>query len=409
MPDAAAMPDPIGALPPRQLRIFDAAVRTGAAGAAARALGLSQPAVTHALHRLETRLGRRLLERGPGGTHPTEAGRILHRRAVRLAAQLAAALAATRGDARAGQRAAEALTAPQLRCHLAIAAQGGFAAAARALGLSLPAVQRAARGLEQLAGVALYRRQLREIGVTPAGAELARRLRVALTELDQARAELAVAEGQGGGRVTAGCLPLMPKPLLARACGAALRLHPGLRIALIEDAYDPLLRALRGGEIDVLIGALRPDGPADIAEVPLFDDPYVVVARARHPLTGSARLGLDALAPFGWVAAPSGTPRRAALERLFAGRDPARVVLETNSTTTMLAMLQESDALSVTARSLAAAAPLAVLPLPVPADGRRVGQITRADWLPTAEQAGFVACLRSAVGAVPEPPVMAAP
>ena len=310
---------------------------------------------TMALHRLETQLGQRLLERSPGGTRPSTAGRILHRRAVRLAAQ------------------------------------------------------RAARGLEQLAGVTLYRRQLREIGVTPAGAELARRLRVALTELDQARAELAVAEGQGGGRVTAGCLPLMPKPLLARACGAALRLHPGLRIALIEDAYDPLLRALRGGEIDVLIGALRPDGPADIAEVPLFDDPYVVVARASHPLTGSAQLGLDALAPFGWVAAPSGTPRRAALERLFAGRDPARVVLETNSTTTMLAMLQESDALSVTARSLAAAAPLAVLPLPVPADGRRVGQITRADWLPTAEQAGFVACLRSAVGAVPEPPVMAAP
>ncbi|KGM33775.1 helix-turn-helix domain-containing protein, partial [Inquilinus limosus] len=54
----------------RRLTIFDAVIRAGSAGAAAQAIGLSQPAVTHALHKLESEAGARLLDRGPGGSQP---------------------------------------------------------------------------------------------------------------------------------------------------------------------------------------------------------------------------------------------------------------------------------------------------------------------------------------------------
>ena len=380
----------------RRLQIFDAAVTAGSAGAAARALGLSQPAVTHALTRLEAQLGHRLLERGPGGTAATPTGHLLHRRVARLRGQIAAALGAARGGAADGQRQAGAMTAAQVRCHVAIAEHGTFSAAANALGLSLPALHRTARGFEQLVGVRLYRHLLRHVGVTPAGETLARRLRVAMTELAQARAEIAAAVGQGGGRIAVGCLPLMPKPLLARACNAALGLHPDLVIALTEDSYDHLLRELRNGRIDIVIGALRQTGATDIKEAPLFDDPYVVLARAAHKLAGTAP-SAAALRRCDWVAAPAGTPRRAALERLFAGRPAPRVVLETNSVTMMLAVLAQSDVLALTARSLAAAASgtanLAVLSLAATDAGRRVGYTIRADWLPTAAQAGFQASL----------------
>jgi len=375
----------------RRLQIFDTAVTTGSAGAAARALGLSQPAVTHALARLEAQLGHRLLERGPGGTAATPTGYILHRRVARLRSQFAAALGAADGQRRAG-----AMTAAQVQCHVAIAEHGTFSAAARALGISLPALQRTARGFEQLVGVPLYRRLLRHVGVTPAGETLARGLRVAVTELAQARAEIAAAAGQGGGRIAVGCLPLVPKPLLARACNAALALHPNLAIALTEDSHDHLLRELRNGRIDIVIGALRQTGATDIAGSPLFDDPYVVLARAAHPLAGTTP-DVAALRRCDWVAAPAGTPRRAALDRLFAGGPAPRVVLETDSVAMMLAVLAQRDALAVTARSLAASASgavsLAVLTLAAGDAGRRVGRTIRAGWLPTTAQAGFLASL----------------
>lgn len=51
---------------------------------AAERLSLKQPTVSSALKRLEDRLGRRLLDRGPGRYELTEAGRILYREAVEI-------------------------------------------------------------------------------------------------------------------------------------------------------------------------------------------------------------------------------------------------------------------------------------------------------------------------------------
>ena len=71
----------------RRLAIFDAVIRTGSAGLAAQDIGLSQPAMSHALDKLESEVGGKLFERGRGGSAPTKAGRILHRRVVRMLKQ----------------------------------------------------------------------------------------------------------------------------------------------------------------------------------------------------------------------------------------------------------------------------------------------------------------------------------
>ena len=52
----------------RRLVMFDAVMRGGSTGAAARGLGLSQPAVSDALSKLEAETGTQLLERGTGGS-----------------------------------------------------------------------------------------------------------------------------------------------------------------------------------------------------------------------------------------------------------------------------------------------------------------------------------------------------
>ena len=65
----------------RQLEHLVAVVDVGSIGKAAQRLGVTQPALTQSLRRLERGLDLSLLERGPRGVSPTEAGRTLAARA----------------------------------------------------------------------------------------------------------------------------------------------------------------------------------------------------------------------------------------------------------------------------------------------------------------------------------------
>lgn len=66
------------------LRSFVVMAESGSITEAAGRLGVTQPTLSAALKRLETRLGRRLIERGPGRYRLTEAGRLLHVEAVEV-------------------------------------------------------------------------------------------------------------------------------------------------------------------------------------------------------------------------------------------------------------------------------------------------------------------------------------
>ena len=83
----------------KQLRYLAATARTGSWAGAAAELHLTAPAVATQLRLLEKNVGLPLLERGPGGQRPTEAGRVLLETGARLEAELATcedALAALR-------------------------------------------------------------------------------------------------------------------------------------------------------------------------------------------------------------------------------------------------------------------------------------------------------------------------
>lgn len=389
----------------RQLAILESVFNEGSAGAAARALGLSQPAVSHALAKLEAELGTVLLHRSQAGCAPTDAGGILQRRASRLFEQIKTGLSgilADRPDSHAIRQRAAALTSTQAACHLAIADQGSFRDAARLLAISEPAVQRTARGLERLLGVALYQRQGRVTKILPSGERLATAVQLALAEIDQARDEITAASGQSAGRIALGCLPLMPKSIIATALSALLARYPTVRVSLEEGPYDRLSLALSRGRLDMLLGAVRNDGEqTGFAAQILFDDPYVVVARDSHPLVGRRRPTMAALSRQNWVAPPHGTPRRAVLEQLFAllPRRPA-IALETASVSTMMATLSKSDCLCLTsriqARSDFASADLVILPFPIVQAPRPVGITTRATWLPTTVQCYFLGLISGA-------------
>ena len=78
------------------LRTFMVVVQEGSVTGAAKRLYLRQPTVSSALKRLETRLGKRLIERGPAMFRVTSAGELLYRECVEIYGNVARVAVLTR-------------------------------------------------------------------------------------------------------------------------------------------------------------------------------------------------------------------------------------------------------------------------------------------------------------------------
>lgn len=386
-----------------RLRAFEGVRVAGAMSGAANRLHLTQPAITRAIRALERDLRVTLFKRAAGGSFLTAEGALFGRRAGRFFAQLNVAVAHALGagaDRDDVARLTRKISDGHIHTLLAIAKAGNFRRAAQALRIAEPTLHRAARALERLLGVSLYRMQAGGIGLSPAGAELARRFAVASIEIKAGLDELASQRGAAATTMTIGILVLAPKRLLSSATEKVLESHPKARLTLREASYQELVHELRNGSIDVIVGALRAPPPfGDLQEEPLFEDPYCVVCRRHHPLARVKRPRRADLRAYDWIFPTASLPRRAVLDDLIdKWRLSGRVQIETDSLGAVTSMLAVSDRLSLLPRGYVfgedRSTQLKILDVPVPHVRRMVGLTTRRDWLPTALHAAFVDRLR---------------
>jgi LysR family transcriptional regulator of gallate degradation len=386
----------------RHLHTFREVARLGSVSAAARAVHISQPAVTQAITRLERFFGSPLLLRRNTGVALTPAGEICLARIERSMSQLRDALGeATRGAAVPAQDAGRLVRAGQLDALGAVVEHGNFSIAARARGISQPSIHRAARELEKLLGVPLFEKT--SFGITPTrdAENLARRARLAFAEIEQARAEVHALNGADSGRTVIGALPLARSYLLPAALLEFTQLHPRHGVTIIEGTYEHLLSGLRSGESDVLIGALRDPAPAaDVVQEHLFDDPLAIVCRAGHPLTRLRRISTAGLRRFQWIAPRTGSPLRVHFDALMASAELRlqSPPLECNSLAAARAFLLESDRIMLMSAHQIhyemQAGVLVALPHPAGTVVRPIGLTLRREWRPTPNQQTLLQILR---------------
>lgn len=370
----------------RHLKAVAATARTGSVSAAARLVYLTQPAITQAIAKLEETLGVPLFMRGPLGMATTEA-------TVILLPRIEAALHLV-GSSR--------VTAPQMRAFIALARSGSYAGAASALRLSEPSLHRAVADLSLSLEYKLVERRGRGIALTSRGTALARRFRLAEAELRAGVAEVETLKGREIGRIAIGAMPLSRARLLPNAIGAFHRGHPKLDITVLEGSYTDLVGPLRDGEIDMMVGALRPDAAGDLAQQPLFEDRPVILARAGHVLTAGPREPtVEQLAGFDWILPAEGTPLRAQWRRMFetSGIAPPRVAVQCGSVMVVRQLLIQGDFLTLLSPDqVAVELEAGWLARVGPAPGqpsRIIGVTTRAEWRPTVLQRRFVELLEA--------------
>ncbi len=379
----------------RHLRVFCAVARTGSVTRAADLCRVSQPAVTQALAKLDALAGLPLFHRSHQGFFLTEAGTVLQARTDRALALLDEGLASM------APRLSLTATRAQLTALVSVVETQNFSLAARRLGLTQPTTHRAVTQLEHEAGRALFDRTAHGVLPTRACAALARAIRLAFAELDQAQAELAERNGRDGGRIVLGAMPLSRSFILPRALTRFRRQRPQVQVSVLEGSYDELLAGLRRGEIDLLIGALRHPAPIeDVTQDRLFDDGLVLLAGQSHPLRQKT-VTLRDLAAHPWLVPRAGTPSRQQFDAMFAdgGLLPPSGLTETGSVILMREMLADGAHLAcisqAQARSDLAHGLVHALEFRVPGPARPIGLTQRLGWRPTPAQADFIAALRA--------------
>ena len=381
----------------RHLRALSAVVQCGSFSRAAEAVGLSQPALTQGLGKLERQLALTLFDRRPEGAAPTPAGTALAERAERAFDYLAVAARPARG-ARGFTRPEWLMTATQLDAFLHFCDAQSFVGAAEASGTSQPAIHRAVRDLEQICANRLVERRGRGVALTTAGRAMARGVRLAAREISAGIAE-ARGDGADVGRIAIGAMPLCRALLLPHALAAFLHESPDTVTEVIEGSWRELVEPLLDGVIDLAIGALREEPPAGLQQTPLFTDRLAVYGRAGHPLAGRA-VTLDQLAGESWIVGPVGTPLRRHWEQLFAGCALPPVPVECGSVMVIRGMLTRSDLLTLLSPDQVAleveAGMLARIGPELTHAVRTIGITTRVNWRPTERQQRLLALLRSA-------------
>lgn len=389
----------------RHLRVFVESLRTGSVSAAANHCNLSQPAATQAISKLETTIGTPLLNRSKRYFGPTECGTAFQRRAIKALEHLKrGARAASRSSTQTASRNRNfhlLLTAAQLRTLIAIAHTGSFTLAARTLGLSQPTVHRAARSLEALAETPFFIARPSGVNLSSAAEAFVIEAKLAHTEIRQGLEEIGRLLGTDKGTFVLGSLPLARTMIVPKAIHAMVSKHPGVQIRVVDGRYAELLRSLREGDLDCLIGALRHPHPADdVEQKELFSDALAIVCHPTHPLVAKRNVSLEDATAFPWVASPKDTPSGQYLfDALGIGdlvQSPVRAV--TSSMAVLKGILAEGNYISIVSRhqlrTELQSGVIATLDVPLTDNTREIGLTYRKDWQPTETQEKFIEFLQ---------------
>lgn len=211
-----------------------------------------------------------------------------------------------------------AALAPGLAQLVALARTGHVTRAAVELGTSQPTLSRALHRWETVVGVDLVHRRGRGLSLTDAGERMAAAAGAALDGLAETARAVREDARLTRGRVRFAFLHTMGVDVVPRLLAELRRRHPGITVALQQNAHEQMLASLRAGEVDAVLTSPAPTR-GDLTVTVLDTQPLVLTVAAGHHLAGRARVRLSEVADEQWVVLAHGYGLPTMTEGLWAG------------------------------------------------------------------------------------------
>ena len=238
----------------------------------------------------------------------------------------------------------------QLRHFLAVLDLGSLSAAAEVVHLSLPALSRSLRSLEDELRVPLFDRGDRRLRPTPYAMVYAERARRIVFDEKEGARSLALMHAGELGSLHFGMGSSIARTLMGPMLLQLRSESPGLRLTTTVQSTDALLAALRREELDFFIGDVRSVvHDNEMRAEPVYRSNLGWFARRGHPLDGRAKVTIEALKAYPLIGA--GYANEALFEQM-AERYGLLLPLQdhfsvnTNDASTVLTLLTSSEAIA---------------------------------------------------------------
>lgn len=206
----------------------------------------------------------------------------------------------------------------QLRAFVAVVDRKSFSDAARALGVSQPAVTLQIQSLEHQLSTTLLQRRYKKVEMTESGRLL---YPVAVSIIDhwvRLTEGLAALEGSIGGRLVIGASTTPGHYLLPRIVGGFKREHPQTAVLMEVADTQATLERLLAGDLDLAFVGEQPKDRRITSEAFATDD-IIVVCPPDHPLANKRKpVPLEALTHEALIFREKGSATRRVVENHLA-------------------------------------------------------------------------------------------
>lgn len=206
----------------------------------------------------------------------------------------------------------------RLRYLLAVARAGGVLAAADELHMTPSAVSQQITRLERETNRVLMTRTTTGSALTPEGQALAEAAQQIERTLAAAALRIERGDAELQGTMRLGGFQSFLSAVVAPALPGWRRALPGVRFEVVESDQEPMMRAMKAGELDAAIieldAAESPRRlPAGMTEVPLLDEPWKLVVPSGTLADDVADLGR---VPLPWLGTDASAASAHAASRL---------------------------------------------------------------------------------------------
>ena len=219
-----------------------------------------------------------------------------------------------------------------LKMLVSVAERGSLTAAAEERHLTQPALSIRLRKLQAELGVKLFEARGRGVRLTRAGEivlEYARRFAGLEAELGR---ELVDLEGLARGSIAMGTIDAASSYVMPRVFSRFRERYPAIDIAVEITSTVPLLKALRQGRLDFVIGTLPIDRGKDLEVHPIYRERLLLIAPPSHRLARKRSCEPSELAGEPFISFHEGSITRRLIERSLARRGVVpRVTIATDS------------------------------------------------------------------------------
>lgn len=239
----------------------------------------------------------------------------------------------------------------QITYFLAVVEHRSVSAAARALGITQPALARAISRLESRVGGVLLRRRSTGTVLTAEGARFLIHARLIANDCAHAANEVRAVQQGDAGSVSIFCGASFIPAVISEATRRALREIPGLELHVFEGVLDDMMGVLLEGRCDFVFSSFPDEPPRDdVVLEPLMTLKPTIVAAANHPLARRRNVTMADLVDQAWISMEHRLTLSVFTDLFNSRRLPAPRPLRTNSLVMLKSLLATGEFLAMLPR-----------------------------------------------------------